>query len=119
MPTTYMNESGQAVRRYMDYIKLEPHDLVVVVDDIALPFGDLRLRSRGSAGGHNGLKSIETHLGTQHYARLRMGIGHHGEKDLADFVLDNFSGEEQKMLPAICPTQHRGTKAASEKTSPM
>lgn len=99
MPTTYMNESGQAVRRYMDYVKLDPKDLVVVVDDIALPYGELRLKSMGSAGGHNGLKSIEACLGTKHYARLRMGIGHHGPNDMADYVLDNFSSEERKTLP--------------------
>lgn len=99
MPTTYMNESGQAVRRYMDYIKLDPQDLVVVVDDIALSYGELRLRSMGSAGGHNGLRSIETCLGTKDYARLRMGIGHHGPNNRADYVLDNFSVEERKALP--------------------
>jgi peptidyl-tRNA hydrolase, PTH1 family len=101
MPTTYMNNSGQAVRRYMDYANLVPHDLVVVVDDIALPFGELRLRSMGSAGGHNGLKSIEAHLGTRNYARLRMGIGHNGPDDLADYVLDSFDTDEKKALPGF------------------
>ena len=99
MPATYMNESGVAVRRYMQELNLEPNDLVVVVDDIDLSYGEMRLRSSGSAGGHNGLKSIEARLGTQQYARLRMGIGHHGENDLADYVLDSFAGEERKSLP--------------------
>ncbi len=99
LPTTYMNETGLALRSYMDYVKLEPHDILVVVDDIALPFGELRLKSMGSSGGHNGLKSVEAYLGTQHYARLRMGIGHHGENNLADYVLDNFTSEEQIILP--------------------
>ncbi len=99
MPATYMNESGVAVRRYMQELNLEPNDLVVVVDDIDLSYGEMRLRSSGSAGGHNGLKSIEACLGTQQYARLRMGIGHHGENDLADYVLDSFAGEERKSLP--------------------
>jgi peptidyl-tRNA hydrolase, PTH1 family len=98
MPATYMNESGIAVCRYMEQTHLEPKDLLVVVDDIALPYGDMRLRSKGSAGGHNGLKSLEAYLGTQQYARLRMGVGHQGPMDLADYVLDNFSLEEQKTL---------------------
>lgn len=99
MPSTYMNESGLAVSHYMDYAKLVPQDLLVVVDDTALPFGELRLRNKGSAGGHNGLKSIEAVLETQDYARLRMGIGHQGEQNLADYVLSNFTNEEQKVLP--------------------
>lgn len=100
MPTTYMNESGQAVRRYMDYVKLVPDNLVVIVDDVALPYGHMRLKTEGGAGGHNGLKSIEAYLGTQRYARLRMGIGYHGMGSLADYVLDNFTPEEQKVLPS-------------------
>lgn len=99
MPTTYMNESGLAVRRYMDYVKTEVQDLLVVVDDVALPYGELRLRSMGSSGGQNGLKSVEAHLGTQHYARLRMGIGHPGDHHMADFVLSGFTKEEQMILP--------------------
>ncbi|WP_166154195.1 aminoacyl-tRNA hydrolase [Neochlamydia sp. AcF84] len=99
MPTTYMNGSGQAVRRYMDYVKLVPDNLVVIVDDVALPYGHMRLRTEGGAGGHNGLKSIEAYLGTQRYTRLRMGIGDHGSGSLADYVLDNFTPEEQKVLP--------------------
>jgi PTH1 family peptidyl-tRNA hydrolase len=99
MPTTYMNNSGQAVRSYMNYMNLVPDDLVVVVDDTAFAYGDLRLRSQGSSGGHNGLKSIEAHIGTKNYARLRMGIGHHGSNDMANYVLDLFSAEERKTLP--------------------
>jgi PTH1 family peptidyl-tRNA hydrolase len=111
MPSTFMNESGLAVRRYMEDIKLEPHDLLVIVDDIALPYGELRLRSEGSAGGHNGLKSIEAHLGTRHYARLRIGIGHHGEVDLADYVLDKFTSDEQRTLPECV---QRGTQVINQ-----
>src|SRR5262245_36519769 len=66
LPMTFMNESGWAVRRYLDLYKLAPRNLRVVCDDIALPFGTLRVRSKGSAGGHNGLKSLETHLATRH-----------------------------------------------------
>ena len=99
MPTTYMNESGRAVRRYLDFYKIPLEDLIVVVDDVALTFGHMRLRKMGSAGGHNGLKSIEQHLGSQQYARLRMGVGRNLHcEDLADYVLSNFSLEEQKEL---------------------
>ena len=73
-PMTFMNESGKAVAAWVDWLKLTPADLLVIVDDVALPMGQIRLRSEGSAGGHNGLKSIETHLGTDKYARLRCGV---------------------------------------------
>ncbi len=102
LPTTYMNESGYAVRKYLDFYKLSPKDLMVACDDIALPFGSLRVRIQGSAGGHNGLKSVETHLRTKHYARLRMGIGRgNKENDLADFVLDRFTREETDSLAQL------------------
>jgi peptidyl-tRNA hydrolase, PTH1 family len=101
LPLTYMNMSGVAVRRYIDYFKLSIHDLVVVADDVALAFGQLRLRLMGSSGGHNGLESIKTHLGTSHYIRLRMGIGHPGERVLTDFVLDPFSLTEQQEIPTF------------------
>lgn len=103
LPTTYMNESGQAVRKYMDYFKLTPQNLVVVSDDADLPFEEIRLRSQGSAGGHNGLKSIERHLGTQKYARMKMGIGRKNEQtsELSNFVLDNFNKKELNELPAL------------------
>lgn len=99
LPLTYMNLSGMAVRSYMDYYKLSAYQLVVIVDDFALPFGRLRLRERGSAGGHNGLKSIEAYLGTSDYFRLRMGIGDPGREKWADYVLDPFSEEERRVLP--------------------
>lgn len=99
LPTTYMNDSGRAVRRTLDYYKLGPEHLLVVSDETALPFGEMRLRERGSAGGHNGLKSVQAHLGTSDYARLRMGIGRgRKERALADYVLDNFSKEETDAL---------------------
>ena len=75
VPLTYMNESGQAVRAVLDFYKLPAEQTIVVCDDIALNFGAMRLRTEGSAGGHNGLKSVEAHLGTIRYMRLRMGIG--------------------------------------------
>jgi len=70
---SYMNESGKAVTAWLDWLKLTVADLLVVVDDVALPMGQVRLRPEGSAGGHNGLKSIESHLGTDRFARLRCG----------------------------------------------
>lgn len=103
MPTTYMNESGQAVRKYLDYYKLAPQEVVVVTDDVAIPFGELRLRSQGSAGGHNGLKSVEQHLKTQMYARLKVGITTKQEhqQDMRDFVLGTFTKKEVDQLPQI------------------
>lgn len=99
LPQTYMNESGWAVRRYLDYYKLAPDTLVVVSDDTALSFGHLRLRAGGSSGGHNGLKSLETHLGTREFMRLRMGVGGKPpEQLLADYVLSDFSQEENALL---------------------
>lgn len=102
LPKTYMNKSGIAVRRYLDFYKLSVANLVVVVDDVALEYGEMRLRKTGSHGGHNGLKSIEAHLGTREYIRLRMGIGQkvHPET-LADYVLDRFSKEELLILAEI------------------
>ena len=101
LPLTYMNLSGNAVRRYVDYFKIPLNGVVVVTDDIALAFGQLRLRMMGSAGGHNGLRSIEACLGTSHYKRLRMGIGHPGEKMLVNYVLETFSSTEQQELPTF------------------
>lgn len=101
-PTTYMNESGRCVRAYLDYFKLTASNLLVVSDDVELPFGELRLRPRGGAGGHNGLKSIEAHLGTQEYWRLRMGVGKDTQgESLADYVLSGFKPEEFLVLPAF------------------
>ena len=75
MPQTYMNDSGRAIRAALDWFSLEPHQLLVLVDDMDLPLGRLRLRAQGSAGGHNGLRSTIQHLGTHAFPRLRIGIG--------------------------------------------
>lgn len=99
LPQTYMNESGWAVRRYLDYYKLTTDDIIIVSDDTALSFGHIRLRTGGSSGGHNGLKSLETHLGTREFIRLRMGVGSKpAELPLADYVLSDFSQEEHASL---------------------
>ncbi len=101
LPMTYMNTSGGPVRVFVDYFKLSIENILVVSDDIYLPFGSMRIKEKGSAGGHNGLKSIETHLNTQNYARLKVGVGEDFEGDLADHVLARFNPEEQKELPRI------------------
>jgi len=100
VPMTYMNESGRAVGRVVRHDKWPVDRILVVVDDVALPLGRMRLRAHGSSGGHNGLKDIRAHLGTDAYARLRLGVGspgdgQHGHQDLADFVLDPFAPQEQ------------------------
>lgn len=100
-PMTFMNLSGIAVKRYLDFFKFNHSRLLVVADDIALPFGHMRLRLMGSAGGHNGLKSIEHHLETSHYMRLRMGIGSSGDQVLAQYVLDTFDQEEMLQLESF------------------
>lgn len=101
LPLTYMNLSGNAVLRYASFFKISIGRLVVVTDDVALPFGQLRLRTKGSAGGHNGLKSIQNCLGSSEYKRLRLGIGHPGEKGLVNYVLERFSDDELRELPAL------------------
>jgi PTH1 family peptidyl-tRNA hydrolase len=93
-PLTYMNRSGQAIGELLRYFKIEVGDLLVIVDEVQLPLGKLRARARGSAGGHNGLKSVIEHLGSD-FSRLRIGIGRgDGERDLADHVLARFEKDE-------------------------
>lgn len=99
-PSTYMNLSGKAVRYWMEAEKIAPENLLVVVDDIALPFGTLRMRPKGDAGGHNGLKNITELLGTEAYARIRFGIGgDFARGHQVDYVLGSWSDEERKALP--------------------
>ncbi len=101
MPSTFMNNSGLAVRKCVDYFNIPPENLLVIADDINIDFGRLRLREQGSDGGHNGLKSVEEHLHTQDYARLRMGIGNTFIGSLEEYVLSNFSEEELEKLPQL------------------
>ena len=99
-PYTYMNLSGNAVRYWMQREKIELENLLIVVDDLALPFGALRLKKRGSDAGHNGLRHIQEVLGTLDYNRLRFGIGSDFQQGRQiNFVLDSFTEEEQKLLP--------------------
>ncbi|MCP9890840.1 aminoacyl-tRNA hydrolase [Cyanobium sp. Aljojuca 7D2] len=107
MPQTYMNDSGRSIRAALDWFGLETSQLLVVVDDMDLPLGKLRLRASGSAGGHNGLRSTISHLGTQDFPRLRIGIGAPGH-DPAErrartvgHVLGRFSAAEQPLLEAV------------------
>ena len=99
-PTTYMNLSGRAVNFWLNELKVPKENLLVITDDIALPFGKIRMRAKGSAAGHNGLKNIEEQTGGQNYARLKFGIGDNFAKGRqVDYVLSNFSAEEFKELP--------------------
>ncbi len=99
-PTTYMNLSGKAIAYWLQELKIPKENLLVVVDDLALPFGSLRMRTKGSSAGHNGLKNIELLLNGQDYNRLRFGIGNEfGKGQQVDYVLSNFSQEEFKLLP--------------------
>ncbi len=101
-PTTFMNLSGKAVSYWLEELKVPKQNILVVVDEIALPFGSLRLRPKGSAAGHNGLKSIEEFLQGQDYPRLRFGVGDHFPKGRqVEHVLSNFSNEEFKQLPDV------------------
>ena len=102
-PSTYMNLSGRAVRYWLQKTKIPQENLLVVVDDFAIPFGTMRLRRRGSDGGHNGLKSIDYSRASDDYARLRIGTGNGGfaEGRQVDFVLGELLLEEKRALPAI------------------
>src|SRR5882672_22410 len=101
-PNTYMNLSGKAIAYWLQELKIPKENLLVIVDDIALPFGSLRLRTKGSVAGHNGLKNIELILAGQDYSRLRFGVGNNFSKgQQVDFVLSNFQGEEMTALPAL------------------
>lgn len=115
-PETFMNNSGLAVRKAINYYHLDPSkDLIVVYDDLDLPVGKIRLREKGSAGGHNGIKSIISNLGTQEFCRIRVGIG--GQfSDTIDYVLGSFKGEEkQEWLDSIA-TASEACQEALEKS---
>lgn len=97
-----MNLSGKAIAYWLQELKIPKENLLVIVDDLALPLGTLRMRAKGSSAGHNGLKNIEQFLGGQDYARLRFGIGNDFQKgQQVDFVLSNFTQEEFTLLPSI------------------
>ena len=99
-PQTFMNLSGEAVGEAARFYKLPPERVLVITDDVSLPVGKLRIRKGGSAGGHNGLKSIIQHLGTDQFPRIKVGVGQkpHPDYDMADWVLSKFAGEDLKTI---------------------
>jgi peptidyl-tRNA hydrolase, PTH1 family len=100
-PTTFMNNSGMAVQAIKEYYKLDMEDIIVIHDDIDLPFGTVKFKIGGGHGGHNGLRSIDAHIGKE-YIRVRIGVGKPQDKaDVANYVLNNFSKEELNKLPDI------------------
>ena len=111
-PSTYMNLSGKAVRYWMTELKIPLENLIVISDDLNIPFGTIRLRKNGSAGGHNGLTNINELLGTQDYARIRVGIGNDfGRGQQVDFVLGELSKEEIEEMQEISKRVIDGVKA--------
>lgn len=108
-PQTFMNNSGIAVRQAADFYKVPADHILIIYDDIALPLGHLRLRKSGSAGGHNGVKSIISHLGTQEFPRIRIGVGAAKGSDLVDYVLGDFSKADR---PVIQEAIQRAAEAA-------
>lgn len=101
LPLTYMNRSGFSVLKALKEFNVPMDRLVVVVDDIAFPVGEVRFKEEGSHGGHNGLRSVQEFLGTKKFPRIRIGIGHPQGADLADFVLSTFDCEDEKKLPEV------------------
>ena len=103
-PQTFMNLSGESIREAADFYKIDPEHIIVIYDDISLDVGQLRIRKKGSAGGHNGIKSIDRALGTPKYARVRMGVGHaqrgaHAHDNTVNWVLGGFGPDQRKQLP--------------------
>ena len=101
LPATYMNLSGISVKKCMDYFQMDIKNLLIIVDDVHIPFGQLRLKKESGTGGHNGLESIRQYLHTDAYARLRIGIGGKEKQDLVPHVLGSFSEKEKRDLPDI------------------
>ena len=111
-PQTYMNLSGESVRALMDYYKIDIEELLVIYDDISLDVGQIRMRGKGSAGGHNGIKSIIQHTGTQEFARIKIGVGQKPEGgDLVKHVLGRFSREEDGMFRDVFALAEEGLLA--------
>ena len=102
-PQTFMNLSGESVKAAADFYKVDHEHIIIIYDDISLDVGQLRIRKKGSAGGHNGIKNIIAHLGTQEFSRIRVGVGDKPKKmDLADYVLSRFSKEDRVLMEDAC-----------------
>ena len=106
MPQTYMNLSGEAVGEAARFYKIPSDHVLVIYDDVSLPLGKLRIRDKGSAGGHNGIRSIDKSLGTNAYARVRIGVGHahrgpHAHENTVDWVLGGFASQQRAQLPDV------------------
>ncbi len=111
-PNTFMNLSGKAVKHWMQKEKIPLENILVISDDLNLPFGTLRLKPKGSDGGHNGLKDINTHLNTNQYARIRFGVGNKFAKGRqVDYVLGDWSKEEKKEIPNRLERIHKAVKS--------
>lgn len=119
-PQTFMNLSGQSVLQISAYFSIPPQRIIVLFDDISLEPGRLRVRSNGSAGGHNGIKSIINELGSQEFPRVKIGVGAkaHPEQDLADWVLSSFSASEEKALSSALPYAGEAALTIIEKGVP-
>lgn len=114
-PTTFMNLSGEAARAFIDFYKVSVEDLIIVYDDLDLPLGRIRLRYQGSAGGHNGMKSLIQHLGTEVFNRVRIGISRPKPGyDIADYVLSNFAKSEREPLDDALDKVCKALEAALE-----
>ncbi len=109
-PQTFMNLSGEAVKEACTFYKIPPENVIVAFDDISLPCGGLRIRRKGSAGGHNGIKSIIQHLGSDNFPRIKLGVGAkpHPDYDLADYVLSNFAKDD---IPLMKQAMEKGCDA--------
>ena len=111
-PQTFMNLSGECVRAAADFYKLEPEDIIIICDDINLDVGRIRIRKKGSAGGHNGLKNIILHLGTEEFPRIRVGAGEKKEgQDLVSHVLGRFSKEEDEIIRDVIKSASQAVEA--------
>ena len=106
-PQSYMNLSGEVVRKFVDFYKINTDDILIISDDLDLEFGNFKLKLTGSSGGHNGLKNIELHLSTQDYKRFKIGISNKKDMDTKDYVLGKFSKEEKELLEKFKPKSER------------
>ncbi len=115
-PSTYMNLSGEAVRAVMDYYGVDYDDIIVVYDDMDLDIGKIKLRPKGSSGGHNGIKSIISHLGTQEFKRIKVGIGKHQFMSTVDYVLGKFETENRLLIDESIVRSIMATKSYLDST---